>query len=533
MFNIENTSYGQLSFFRDPIFPFLDHSNRYFILKKGIDWSGLVADISAYYSDKGRKSIPLRTMIGLTIVKFIENISDERVIQLYLENPYVQAFCGQVEFQNVVPCSNAMLSVFRNKIGEKGCARILGESIKLHGILAHEEAVVVDTTAQPKNVTYPTDMKLILKVIEKCQETAQKYNISLKNTFKSEVHSLLPKIRFDKSSKNSKAVRKAKKRLVTIAGILVRELKRKLDSDLLSSYEDEFIVYEKVIVQANDKRNPSQKLQEEIEKLEEILDDTINLLESNGVKIKDSEKEKIDNIRENYKNAKGRGKQKSLSESITAEKKVIRSMLKRLKKSLNLDELLGIESAINKINDSLISSKKDTKIYSIHEPGVACIAKGKAGVKYEFGSKASIVVTKDSGIIVGAVNFQGNPHDSNTMADSIDNVRDNIGKTPSDAYADRGYRGAREKNKDIKVHLPETPSDDATEEEKENARKNFGRRSAIEPVIGHLKSDFRLKRTYLKGKVGDQINLSLSCAAFNFTKFIRIKLEKMQKYKTA
>ncbi len=75
MFNIENTSYGQLSFFRDPIFPFLDQCNRYFILKKGIDWSGLVADISAYYSDKGRKSIPLRTMIGLTIVKFIENKS--------------------------------------------------------------------------------------------------------------------------------------------------------------------------------------------------------------------------------------------------------------------------------------------------------------------------------------------------------------------------------------------------------------------------------------------------------------------------
>ena len=63
-------------------------------------------------------------------------------------------------------------------------------------------------------------------------------------------------------------------------------------------------------------------------------------------------------------------------------------MLKRLKKSLNSDELLGIESAINNINDSLISSKKDTKIYSIHEPGVACIAKGKAGVKFEFGSKA-------------------------------------------------------------------------------------------------------------------------------------------------
>jgi IS5 family transposase len=88
-----------------------------------------------------------------------------------------------------------------------------------------------------------------------------------------------------------------------------------------------------------------------------------------------------------------------------SRKKGDKKYVKKIKKSLNSDELLGIESDITKINDSLISSKKDTKIYSIHEPGVACIAKGKAGVKYEFGSKASIVVTKDSGIIVGAVNF--------------------------------------------------------------------------------------------------------------------------------
>ncbi len=170
MFNTSFTKYGQLSFFSDSLLSYLNPTNRYMMLKDEIDWPCLVSDIAVYYKEKGRKSLPLRTMIGLNIVKFIDDLSDEKVIQLYLENPYVQAFCGQVVFQKNQPCSNAMLSIFRNKIGEKGCKRIFQESIKLHGDRVYEEEVIVDTTAQPKNVTYPTDLKLLVKIIERCQK---------------------------------------------------------------------------------------------------------------------------------------------------------------------------------------------------------------------------------------------------------------------------------------------------------------------------------------------------------------------------
>ncbi len=529
MFNTSFTKDGQLSFFSPSLLTCLDPKNRYMLLKDEIDWSRLVSDTSVYYKKNGRKSLPLRTMLGLSIVKYIDDLSDEKVIQLYLENPYIQAFCGQVEFQKNPPCSNAMLTVFRKKIGEDGHKRILQESIKLHGDSVYEEAVIVDTTAQPKNITYPTDVKLIVKIIEKCQKLARKLDISLKNTYKLTVHLLLTKVRFEKGKKKEKEVRKAKKRLITIAGILVRELDRKINSEIYTSYSKYFSVYKRVIIQVRDKRNPSQLLQEEVDNLEVALEKTINLLSVNIVKIKVKEVKKIKDIRNRYKNAKGRGKQNCLKQSIKDLKIIIKTFLKRLKESITKERLLSIECDLIHINDSIICHKKDTKIYSIHEPGVACIAKGKLGVKYEFGSKASIVVTKESGIIIGAVNFQGNPHDGNTLAASIKDVVDNIGQKPKEVYADRGYKGAQEKNKDIAVHLPETPSEDATEEEKANARKNFGRRSSIEPIIGHLKSDCRLKRTYLKGEVGDQINLYMSCAAFNFKKRLRIKEREIKK----
>ncbi len=66
------------------------------------------------------------------------------------------------------------------------------------------------------------------------------------------------------------------------------------------------------------------------------------------------------------------------------------------------------------------------------------IAKAQVGVKYEYGSKASIVVIKESGVIVGAVNFQGTPYDGNTIEESIRDVLDTIGQRPKDAYAERG-----------------------------------------------------------------------------------------------
>jgi transposase, IS5 family len=69
--------------------------------------------------------------------------------------------------------------------------------------------------------------------------------------------------------------------------------------------------------------------------------------------------------------------------------------------------------------------------------------------------------------------------------------------------------------------IPKPPKKRATNYEKQKARKRFRRRAGIEPVIGHLKSDYRLGRNFLKGKVGDSINLMMAAAAFNFKKLLK------------
>ncbi len=148
------------------------------------------------------------------------------------------------------------------------------------------------------------------------------------------------------------------------------------------------------------------------------------------------------------------------------------------------------------------------------------MSKGKEHKKYEFGAKASVVVTKNSGIVVGAVSHGKNVHDSKTLIEAISQTSELRGRCPEVAICDRGYRG-KSKVGETRILIPKPPGKRATAYQKQKARKRFRRRAGIEPVIGHLKSDYRLVRNYLKGQVGDQINLMMAAAAFNFKKWMR------------
>jgi IS5 family transposase len=80
------------------------------------------------------------------------------------------------------------------------------------------------------------------------------------------------------------------------------------------------------------------------------------------------------------------------------------------------------------------------KVYSVHEPEVECIAKGKAGKPYEFGNKVSVAVTSRGGWLVGARSFTGNPYDGHTLAAQINQVGNMIGDRVAEAHVDMGYR---------------------------------------------------------------------------------------------
>jgi IS5 family transposase len=160
------------------------------------------------------------------------------------------------------------------------------------------------------------------------------------------------------------------------------------------------------------------------------------------------------------------------------------------------------------------------KIYSLHEPHVYCVAKGKEHKKYEFGTKASIAITKTHGVIVAAAAHATNQYDGHTLPEVLDQAEAISGIRAKVAIVDRGYRG-RSTVGDTQILTPERAPQGQSRSQRNKMRQRFRRRAAIEPVIGHLKYDHQLLRCFLKGFAGDQINLMLAAAAWNFRKWMR------------
>jgi IS5 family transposase len=168
----------------------------------------------------------------------------------------------------------------------------------------------------------------------------------------------------------------------------------------------------------------------------------------------------------------------------------------------------------------VLKQNKETKykIYSLHEPEVCCISKGKAHKKYEFGNKVSIAYTQQTGVIVGAVSFR-NEYDGHTLADTLSQVEKNTEQTPKSITVDRGYKGQTKIGGTI-IHVPDTYMKGKMKRITNKIRDRFRRRAAIEPIIGHLKQDNRLGRNFYRGLVGDSINVLLAAAAFNLKRML-------------
>jgi len=383
-------------------------------LAKKFPWTFFEKEFAQFYASVGRPAKPIRLMVGLLLLKQIENLSDERVVAAWEQNPYYQAFCGAKYFQWGLPCDPSELVYFRRRIGEAGVEKIFQASVALHGKAGLEREVVIDTTVQEKNITFPTDTKLRVKVMKRCWKLAAEEGISLRRSYRRELKKTLRAIRFAKKRQEKKQAPAAIRRLKTMVNAVLRDLMRKLPESRLAARHEELELYRRAVNQERNDKN---------------------------------------------------------------------------------------------------------KIYSLHEPGVLCISKGKEHKKYEFGAKAAIAMTKTGGIIVGAKNFSSNVYDGDTLPEVLSQVESVRGAVPDVAYCDRGFRGRKQVG-ETAIVLPGTPSPKASAYDKRKARKNFGRRSAIEPVIGHLQNNFRLARNYLKGTIGDAINLLLAVAAFNVKKWL-------------
>lgn len=410
----------QKNMFRPVLKEIINPNHELVVLAHKIDWEEFEDSFSALYSHTGQPSMPIRTMVGLLLLKRIYDLGDETVMGQWLQNPYFQYFCGEAEFQWEYPCDPSDLVHFRKRIGEDGAEKIFQLSVRTRKNEIKTKDVLIDTTAQEKNITYPTDAKLLLKVTQQCNKIAKRENIIQRQTYKRTMKKLLLKQRFAHNPKRKKEANVALRKLRAIAGRLVRELERTLDGHALKQYEEQLINFNRAIAQQKQDKN---------------------------------------------------------------------------------------------------------KIYSLHEPSTACIAKGKAHKKFKFGSKVSFAVVPGVNIIVGIKNFNGNPNDTTALQPALDNVEKISGIKFKNAIVDRGYRGKKEVN-GTTIVTPRPPNAKQPYS-KATMRKKCRARAAVEPIIGHTKHDCRMARNYLKGTIGNHINANLAAAGFNFRGLLRKIKEKI------
>ena len=397
------------------------------LLAKKIDWQYFEDEFKPYYSDKGAPSVPIRTIVGCLMLKHLYNLGDEKIPEHWVRDVYFQYFCGGVFFEHKFPFDPSDFVHFRKRVGDAGIEKIFSYSVHIHGADVAQQAkfVLSDTTVQENNITFPTDAKLCKKVIDKCNQIADKEGIKQRQKYKRESKQLVRDTYNGQHPKRFKQARKAKKRLKTIANKMLRELDRKM--------------------------NEAQKA---------------------------AHKNELDNCQRTVNQHK---------------------------------------------ND-------ENKIYSLHKPFTRCIAKGKAHKKYEFGNKVGLVTGGKKGkkIILAVKAFLENPYDGHTIEPLLNQMEVNKIELPKELVYDRGGKGKSE-IKGVKIIIPSPQKVTDTQYKRQSKRKKCRARAAIEPIIGHLKADFRMQQNYLLGEKGVQINALLAATAWNLKKMMeKLKAELLQ-----
>lgn len=393
----------------------LNRKHSLFKLAHRINWKVFDERFGPLYDDNtGRPGVPTRVMVGLHYLKHAYNVSDEGVVERFVENPYWQYFCGFEYFQHDCPINPSSMSRWRKRVGSEGVEALLQETIetaKRSSLLKRSdvERVNVDTTVQEKAIAFPTDARLYQKARRRLVREAVLRGIVLRQSYTRVGKRILQAQSRYAHAKQYKRARRMTRRLRTILGRVIRDVQRKCP-------------------------RPD--------------DELASLLE--------------------------------LCERLYAQQRTDKG-----------------------------------KLYSLWAPEVECISKGKAHKRYEFGCKVGVVSTSRKNWVVGAQAFHGNPYDGHTLKASLDQAKRLTGMRVQHAFVDKGYRGSRESVPGTEVHWPDRRRKDRS------LRRWMKRRSAVEPVIGHMKGDSRMDRNFLHGKEGDRMNALLAACGFNLRKLLR------------
>jgi IS5 family transposase len=206
-------------------------------LARAINWGFLEAEFGAVYSDKpGRPPLPTRLMAGLAILKHMENLSDEALCERWLENPYYQLFCGEEFFQHEAPFDRSSMTRWRQRMGEEKLVALIQESLHLatrSGAAkpADFTKMIIDTTVQPKAISFPTDAKLTHRAREKLVGLAKKHGIKLRQSYARVGKAALIRHQRYAHARQFKRANRCLKTLRTYLGRVIRDIGRKTADD--------------------------------------------------------------------------------------------------------------------------------------------------------------------------------------------------------------------------------------------------------------------------------------------------------------
>jgi len=200
--------------------------------------------------------------------------------------------------------------------------------------------------------------------------------------------------------------------------------------------------------------------------------------------------------------------------------RVTRDIVRKIKGDADLQAIFGLSLMLARRVRDQRQNQRGRKVYSLHAPEVECIGKGKAHRPYEFGVKVSVATTlnrsKGGQFIAHVKALPGNPYDGHTLGVVLPEIEAQIGASLSRIVADRGYRGHNAPPEHrLKVYIS-----GQKRRVDPSIKRDLRRRAAVEPGIGHLKSEHRMGRNHLAHAAGDANNAVLAAAGYNFRRLL-------------
>jgi len=213
-------------------------------------------------------------------------------------------------------------------------------------------------------------------------------------------------------------------------------------------------------------------------------------------------------------------------------KTIAGKMLRELDRKMSEEQKACYQKKMELYHQAVNQQKNDkNKVYSLHKPFTKCIAKGKPHKQYEFGNKVGLITGGKKGkkIILAVQAFLENPFDGHTIEPLLQQMENNKIQLPKELAYDRGGKG-KTQIKGVRIIIPSPPKKTDTRYQKQTKRKKCKSRAAIEPIIGHLKTDYRMQQNYLWNEKGIQINAFMAATAWNLKKMMEKLKEKLNQF---